>query len=448
MEQDITPKLWESIQKTFWQNLKEVKKGKSYKDADNYADLVGQAMAKAFHDNAVDLPNDKMYFNIADRIINGALRQSHQLVSNYTADAQTALNKQAGLGIKGLTADMDESKAKNLVEVACHADRYADVAPKVEQAMTSFARSVVVDTMKKNVDFHHKLGLSPKIVRKLGPGTSKKRSNSRCEFCRERVGTFEYNKKTIDKEIFRRHAHCTCSIEYFPHKGAKAEKVKAWQSMEEEEKRKEIKKQEKEKENAKIRKNKRIARSISRQSLKELKPVEKRVTADLKAIAKKNDSQLSGLEYRLKTVDSLARKIVLDSKEKGIGLEEASELIHDKLRYTMLKGPKAFTDNYFKTVEALNIKGYTMVRVKNTFKKGAVYKGINTLVKEPSGEVFELQFHTPQSAKIKENELHKLYEEQRILDKRKDLEKYQELKQKMVKLSDQIIDPLGIERID
>lgn len=218
-----------------------MKKGKSYKDADNYADLVGQAMAKAFHDNAVDLPNDKMYFNIADRLINGALRQSHQLVSNYTADAQTALNKQAGLGIKGLTADMDESKAKNLVEVACNADRYADVVPKVEQAMTSFARSVVVDTMKKNVDFHHKLGLSPKIVRKLGPGTSKKRSNSRCEFCRERVGTFEYNKKTIDKEIFRRHAHCTCSIEYFPHKGAKAEKVRAWQSMEEQEDRAEYK---------------------------------------------------------------------------------------------------------------------------------------------------------------------------------------------------------------
>lgn len=214
-----------------------MKKGKSYKDADNYADLVGQAMAKAFHDNAVDLPNDKMYFNIADRLINGALRQSHQLVSNYTADAQTALNKQAGLGIKGLTADMDESKAKNLVEVACHADRYADVAPKVEQAMTSFARSVVVDTMKKNVDFHHKLGLSPKIVRKLGPGTSKKRSNSRCEFCRERVGTFEYNKKTIDKEIFRRHAHCHCTLEYFPGDGKKQNSwSKRWENIDEDEK--------------------------------------------------------------------------------------------------------------------------------------------------------------------------------------------------------------------
>lgn len=92
--------------------------------------------------------------------------------------------------------------------------------------MTSFTRSVVADTMKKNVELHYKLGLSPKIVRKLGRGSSKKRSTSGadCEFCTERVGTFKYNKKTIDKEIFRRHAHCTCSIEYFPHKERRKQK--------------------------------------------------------------------------------------------------------------------------------------------------------------------------------------------------------------------------------
>ncbi|WP_241243893.1 hypothetical protein [Lactobacillus iners] len=243
MEQDITPKLWESIQKTFWANLKQITKGKSYKDADNYADLVGQAMAKAFHDNAVNLPNDKMYFNIADRLIKGALKQSHELVANYTANVQTALNRQAGLGIKGIKANMDEVKVKNLVEVACNAERYSEVAPKVEQAMTSFARSVVADTMKKNVELHYKLGLSPKIVRKLGRGSSKKRSTSGadCEFCTERVGTFHYNKDNINKGIFSRHAHCTCTLEYFPGKGAKAEKVRAWQSMEEQENRSEYK---------------------------------------------------------------------------------------------------------------------------------------------------------------------------------------------------------------
>ncbi|WP_241244051.1 hypothetical protein [Lactobacillus iners] len=234
MEQDITPKLWESIQKTFWANLKQITKGKSYKDADNYADLVGQAMAKAFHDNAVNLPNDKMYFNIADRLIKGALKQSHELVANYTANVQTALNRQAGLGIKGIKANMDEVKVKNLVEVACNAERYSEVAPKVEQAMTSFARSVVADTMKKNVELHYKLGLSPKIVRKLGRGSSKKRSTSGadCEFCTERVGTFHYNKDNINKGIFSRHAHCTCTLEYFPGNGKKQNSwSKRWENV-------------------------------------------------------------------------------------------------------------------------------------------------------------------------------------------------------------------------
>ncbi|MCT7682431.1 MAG: hypothetical protein N4R97_02700 [Lactobacillus iners] len=346
---------------------------------------------------------------------------------------------------------MDEVKAKNLVEVVCNAERYSGVAPKVEQAMTSFARSVVADTMKKNVELHYKLGLSPKIVRKLGRGSSKKRSTSGadCEFCTERVGTFPYNKDNINKGIFSRHAHCTCTLEYFPGNGKKQNSwTKRWEKVGEDDKSKLFKEQLASKKVTRIRRNKRVSIAIAKQSLKDLLPIEKIVTADLKAIAKVNGSQLSGLKYRLKTVDSLARKIISDSKEKGIGLNEASDLIHDKLRYTILKEPNTFTDNYFKTVEELHRKKYTVVRVKNTFKEGAVYKGVNTLVKDPHGNIFELQFHTPQSVAIKENELHKLYEEQRILDKRKDLEKYQELKQKMVKLSDQIINPLGIERID
>lgn len=189
-------------------------------------------MAKAFHDNAVNLPNDRMYYNIANRLISGSLEQSHDLVADYTTEVQTALNKASGLNIKGIRADLDESKVHNLVEVACQADHYTDVAPKVEQALKSYTRVVVSETLRENVALHHSLGLGPRIVRKLGAGSGRKRSNSRCDFCRERVGTWEYNKDTIDKEIFRRHANCKCSLEYFPQKGSKAEKVRAWESME------------------------------------------------------------------------------------------------------------------------------------------------------------------------------------------------------------------------
>ncbi|MCY3075801.1 ADP-ribosyltransferase [Aerococcus mictus] len=209
-------------------------------------------MAKAFHDNAVNLPNDKMYFNIADRLIRAAMSRNYELVANYTADTQTALNKTSGLNFKGLAADLDEDKVKNLVEVACGADEYATVAPKVENAMTSFSRSMVSDTLEKNVSFHHKLGLRPKIVRKLGAGTGKKRSNSRCDFCKERVGTFDYNKDTIDKEIFRRHAHCNCTLEYYPGDGKKQnpwEAKKKWEKVTEKDL-SFIKEQEKEAQNA------------------------------------------------------------------------------------------------------------------------------------------------------------------------------------------------------
>lgn len=99
-------------------------------------------------------------------------------------------------------------------------------------------------------------------------------------------------------------------------------------------------------------------------------------------------------------------------------------------------------------MEELHRKKYTVVRVKNTFKEGAVYKGVNTLVKDPHGNIFELQFHTPQSVAIKENELHKLYEKQRMLDKKSDRRKWDELEEKMKTISDTIVIPTGIERID
>ncbi|WP_233554932.1 hypothetical protein [Atopobacter sp. AH10] len=149
-------------------------------------------------------------------------------MANYTADVQTSLNRGAKLHIKGLKVDQEENKVKNLVNKVSQAERYAEVAQEVEQAMTSYARSVVSDTLKKNVAFHHKLGLAPKIVRKLGARTGKKRSHSQCEFCRERVGTFEYNKDTIDKDIFRRHANCHCTLTYYPGNG---KRQNAWSKV-------------------------------------------------------------------------------------------------------------------------------------------------------------------------------------------------------------------------
>ena len=57
-------------------------------------------------------------------------------------------------------------------------------------------------------------------------------------------------------------------------------------------------------------------------------------------------------------------------------------------------------------------KGYTLIEVNNTFASDGPYRGANTVVMSKGRFRFELQFHTPQSLAVKE-ENHKMYEEQR-----------------------------------
>ena len=181
--------------------------------------------------------------------------------------------------------------------------------------------------------------------------------------------------------------------------------------------------------------------------LKHINKIEPNITNFLKDVSNSENSELFGLDYRIKTKESLIRKIISDSKEKGITAKETTNQINDILRYTMINGNESFTYKYFRIVEKMKEKGYNVIRVKNTFVDGVTYKGINTLVQSKSGDIFELQFHTPESIKVKENELHKLYEKQRLLNKDKDKKKWDSLTEEMIQISNTIPIPKNVERI-
>lgn len=69
------------------------------------------------------------------------------------------------------------------------------------------------------------------------------------------------------------------------------------------------------------------------------------------------------------------------------------------------------------------------------------------MLEADKGVIFELQYHTDMSLKIKENELHKIYEKQRVLDKIKDKDKWDELEMLMIKVSERINNPENVEAI-
>ncbi|EHL11098.1 hypothetical protein HMPREF9629_00635 [Peptoanaerobacter stomatis] len=194
-------------------------------------------------------------------------------------------------------------------------------------------------------------------------------------------------------------------------------------------------------------KNRENADYISNKLIEKFKGIEPNITSTLKYISSITNGKMEGLDFRLKSVDSLSRKITMDAKEKGVTLKEASKEIKDILRYTIVYNENEFTNSYFNAIENLKDKGYNVVRIKNSFKDNQVYKGLNTLIKDKDGNIFELQFHTPMSIDIKEGGLHELYEKQRLLDIRVDREKYNKLKMEMIKLSDKIKNPLNVEKI-
>ncbi len=193
--------------------------------------------------------------------------------------------------------------------------------------------------------------------------------------------------------------------------------------------------------------NRENADYISNKLIEKFKGIEPNITSTLKYISSITNGKMEGLDFRLKSVDSLSRKITMDAKEKGVTLKEASKEIKDILRYTIVYNENEFTNSYFNAIENLKDKGYNVVRIKNSFKDNQVYKGLNTLIKDKDGNIFELQFHTPMSIDIKEGGLHELYEKQRLLDIRVDREKYNKLKMEMIKLSDKIKNPLNVEKI-
>lgn len=142
--------------------------------------------------------------------------------------------------------------------------------------------------------------------------------------------------------------------------------------------------------------------------------IEPVVTQTLKSLQTDN-RHLAGLEYRLKSRESLMRKIMSNVKVRGVKLN-TKEKINDVLRYTFESDAMYFVDNFADIRSSLEGLGYKFVRVKNTLKdKSAVYRGVNTQVKTPDGYTFEIQFHTPQSLAIKEKN-HVLYEQARVLD--------------------------------
>lgn len=165
------------------------------------------------------------------------------------------------------------------------------------------------------------------------------------------------------------------------------------------------------------------------------------ITDQVKKVAETSGMEILGLEYRLKTKDSFIEKVRKNYNPDGNDYE-----IKDIIRYTLGAGADNLSDKTMKVIDKFEQEGYNTIRIKNTWSPDSSYNGINTFIKTPSGQVFEMQYHTPESFELKNGELHTLYEKQRkILDD--ESEEYLDIEDRMIELSSKLMFPKKIERV-
>lgn len=195
--------------------LDKVKGGTAtYAEAQEYAIEVSQIIGDAYrkHISSAVLPDGRMYYNIAQRLIPATLDENHELVSGYAVKVQQALNKKADIGLKAQSAELNQDRVDGLVDLASNAKLYDDVSDQLLTAFENFSQNVVDETIKRNADFHYRSGLSPKILRRA--------EGKCCAWCRGLAGVHEYPVQ--DREIYQRHENCRCTVLYDPADGKKS----------------------------------------------------------------------------------------------------------------------------------------------------------------------------------------------------------------------------------
>ncbi|MCL9845682.1 XopAD/skwp family type III secretion system effector [Ralstonia solanacearum] len=122
--------------------------------------------------------------------------------------------------------------------------------------------------------------------------------------------------------------------------------------------------------------------------------------------------RLAGLEQAVKSTGSLEEKLGGLLAGKQLDLPEAVSQVNDALRYSIVLPPPAFASASRRIVAGLEEHGHVMTERTNHFnRRGGAFRALSVTLQDPSdGLLWEVQFHTEQTVKLKAR-YHDLYKQ-------------------------------------
>lgn len=184
----------------------------------------------------------------------------------------------------------------------------------------------------------------------------------------------------------------------------------------------------------------------AREVLSKAAKAEPALTAAVESATEELGGKMIGLKYRVKGAASLTEKIATEMAAKGVTAERAAARMSDAVRYTASFPPEKLADGVKATLSKLQQKGNEVVLLKNTWlDEKSSYKGVNVQLRDPNGQPFEVQFHTPESFWAKDEGTHDIYKQMRKLDKSSP--EWAKLNEQQMQIARGLTRPAGIERI-
>jgi len=140
-------------------------------------------------------------------------------------------------------------------------------------------------------------------------------------------------------------------------------------------------------------------------------------TTQINDMATTTGGETEHLQFAVKSENSTARKIADIQKDApNLTAEEAALRVTDSLRYTVVYDDKNFVSNFGQSEAMLTAEGYERYDNKQANYFGSKeygYQGYNTVWQDKQGNTLEIQYHTKDSLRIKE-EVTKDYQKFRL----------------------------------
>lgn len=190
-------------------------------DTSIYARRLGELLRKSIESTTKpdDLPGEKMYYNIAQSILEPLLRDNYEDVNGICAEVQRALDAKKGIGLKPQKADFPAERIRAAIGGAAVKETAEHAIQVLGRTAENITGSFQTDYIKKNAEFRSKAGLNCYIERKDG--------HKCCDWCSKLAGRYRYPDE-VPKDVYRRHDNCTCDVSYVSEKGRQNVHSKRW----------------------------------------------------------------------------------------------------------------------------------------------------------------------------------------------------------------------------